>query len=106
MRTRLRRLEPQDRVLLVGDARQHQAVDAGRPYEQLQDAGVAVARLHDIKRQRDPALKAVVERLSDGEVRDAVRRLEAHGRLHVMAEPDDRLRPVAAAYAPNPPGTL
>ena len=25
---------------------------------------MAVARLHDIKRQRDPALKAVVERLS------------------------------------------
>ena len=106
MHTFLTRLEPQDRVLLVGDARQHQAVDAGRPYEQLQDAGIAVARLHEIKRQRDPALKAVVERLSDGEVRDAVRRLEAQGRVHAMAEPDDRLRAVAAAYATNPEGTL
>ena len=106
MHTFLTRLEPQDRVLLVGDARQHQAVDAGRPYEQLQDAGIAVARLHDIKRQRDPALKAVVERLSEGEVRDAVRRLEAQGRVHAIAEPDDRLRAVAAAYATNPDGTL
>ena len=102
MHTFLTRLEPQDRVLLVGDARQHQAVDAGRPYEQLQEAGMAVARLHDIKRQRDPALKAVVERLSEGEVRDAVRRLEAQGRVHAIAEPDDRLRAVAAAYATNP----
>ena len=93
-------------MLLVGDARQHQAVDAGRPYEQLQDAGMAVARLHDIKRQRDPALKAVVERLSEGEVRDAVRRLEAQGRVHAMPEPDDRLRAVAAAYAANPAGTI
>ena len=44
MHTFLTRLEPHDRVLLVGDTRQHQAVDAGRPYEQLQDAGIAVAR--------------------------------------------------------------
>jgi ATP-dependent exoDNAse (exonuclease V) alpha subunit len=64
MHTLLTRLDPQDRVLLVGDARQHHAVDAGRPYEQLQEAGTAVARLHDVKRQRDPAQKEVVERLS------------------------------------------
>ena len=35
----LQRLGPQDRVLLVGDVRQHQAVEAGRPYQQLQEAG-------------------------------------------------------------------
>jgi ATP-dependent exoDNAse (exonuclease V) alpha subunit len=35
-----------------------------------------------------------------------VRRLEAQGRVHAMAEPDDRLRAVAAAYATNPDGTL
>jgi conjugative relaxase-like TrwC/TraI family protein len=106
MHTFLTRLEPHDRVLLVGDARQHQAVDAGRPYEQLQETGMAVARLHDIKRQRDPALKAVVERLSEGEVRAAVNRLEAQGRVHAIADPDDRLRAVATAYATNPVGTL
>jgi conjugative relaxase-like TrwC/TraI family protein len=106
MHSFLTRLDPQDRVLLVGDARQHQAVDAGRPYEQLQDAGMAVARLHDIKRQRDPALKAVVERLSEGQVRDALRRLEVQGRVHTMSEPNDRLRAVAAAYAASPAGTI
>jgi hypothetical protein len=63
-------------------------------------------RVHAIKRQRDPALKAVVERLSEGEVREAVRRLEAQGRVHAIADPDDRLRAVAAAYATNPDGTI
>jgi hypothetical protein len=72
MHTLPTRLQPADRVLLVGDARQHQAVDAGRPYEQLQEAGIAVARLHAIKRQQDPTLKAMVERLSAGDVRLAV----------------------------------
>jgi hypothetical protein len=31
----LHRLHAQDRVLLVGDKRQHEAVEAGRPYQQL-----------------------------------------------------------------------
>src|SRR5262249_7829906 len=104
--TFLKRLQPQDRVLLVGDARQHQGVGAGRTYEQLQEAGLAVARLHEIKRQRDPALKAVVEQLSEGEVRAAVHRLDGQGRVHAIAEPDERLRAVATAYAANPSGTL
>lgn len=65
-----------------------------------------MARLHEIKRQQDPGLKAVVERLSEGEVRAAVGRLEAQGRVHAIAEPDDRLRAVATAYVANPAGTL
>src|SRR5206468_789924 len=32
----LHRLKASDRVLLVGDMRQHEAVEAGRPYQQLQ----------------------------------------------------------------------
>ncbi|HEX2712848.1 MAG TPA: MobF family relaxase, partial [Candidatus Acidoferrales bacterium] len=50
-----------DRVLLVGDVRQHQAVEAGAPYQQLQEAGLRVARLDEIVRQKDPGLKEVVE---------------------------------------------
>src|SRR5208282_5379139 len=36
----LTRLGPHDRVLLIGDIRQHQGVEAGRPFEQLQEAGM------------------------------------------------------------------
>jgi ATP-dependent exoDNAse (exonuclease V) alpha subunit len=63
--------------VLVGDVRQHQAVDAGRPYEQLQQAGMQTARLDEILRQKDPALKETVERLARGEVRDAIARLDS-----------------------------
>jgi ATP-dependent exoDNAse (exonuclease V) alpha subunit len=34
------RLRPNARVLLVGDTRQHEAVEAGRPFAQLQEAGM------------------------------------------------------------------
>lgn len=48
----LHRLKENDRVLLVGDTRQHEAVEAGRPYQQLQQAGIETARLDEIVRQK------------------------------------------------------
>jgi ATP-dependent exoDNAse (exonuclease V) alpha subunit len=41
MREFLVRLGADHRVLLIGDIRQHQGVEAGRPFEQLQEAGNA-----------------------------------------------------------------
>jgi conjugative relaxase-like TrwC/TraI family protein len=54
------RLEPEDKVLLVGDIRQHQAVEAGSPFEQLQKHGMSTAALSEIVRQRDEDLKQTV----------------------------------------------
>jgi ATP-dependent exoDNAse (exonuclease V) alpha subunit len=102
----LHRLDAHDRVLLVGDARQHQAIDAGRPYEQLQDAGVAVAHLTEIVRQRDPALKDVVRQLSNGDVGRAMHALDQQGRIHEVADPQERYRDIAREYAKSPHGTL
>ena len=66
MHTFVERLKENDRVLFVGDTRQHEAVEAGRPYAQLQDAGLRTAHLDEIIRQKDPALKEVVEQLARG----------------------------------------
>src|SRR6202011_574355 len=63
MREFLSRIGANDHVLLIGDTRQHQGVEAGRPFEQLQQAGMCTARLDEIVRQKDPALKSVVELL-------------------------------------------
>ncbi len=49
------------RVVLVGDAKQLDAVDAGKPFAQLQAAGMQTAVMDEIMRQRDPALKEAVE---------------------------------------------
>jgi conjugative relaxase-like TrwC/TraI family protein len=48
----LARLGPNSRVLLIGDIRQHQGVEAGRPFEQLQYAGMHTAKLDDHKPYR------------------------------------------------------
>lgn len=102
----LQRLGPHDRVLLVGDVRQHQAVEAGRPYQQLQNAGMETVRLDEIVRQQDPALKQVVEQLSRGEVHGAIHDLEHQGRVHEIANRQERFSAMAHAYARYPEGTL
>jgi len=102
----LHRLKVNDRVLLVGDVRQHQAVEAGTPYQQLQEAGIQTARLGEIMRQKDSALKEVVEQLSRGDVKGAIEKLDAQGRMHEIVDRDERLREIAGEYAKQPEGTL
>src|SRR5487761_1568493 len=102
----LHRLKDDDRVLLVGDTRQHQAVEAGTPYQQLQEAGIQTARLDEIVRQKDPGLKEVVEQLSRGDVKGAIEKLDAQGRVHEIADHGERLKEIAREYAKQPEGTL
>jgi AAA domain-containing protein len=59
-------------TLLIGDTRQHQGVEAGRPFQQLQEAGMRTAKLEEIVRQKDPALKATVEMLAHGQTTAAI----------------------------------
>ncbi len=102
----IERLHPNDRVLLVGDSRQHEAVEAGRPFAQLQEAGMRTATLNDIVRQRDPELKRVVEQLASGQVRAAVQSLDEQGRVHQVKGHDERIAAIAREYAKSPAGTL
>lgn len=102
-----------DKILLVGDSRQHQAVEAGSPFEQFQKHGMATAQLTEIIRQKDETLKQVVERLSAKEVLAAVKQLEGQGRVIEVADdpkcehPDrPRLEAIAKDYVEQPNGTL
>ncbi len=100
------RLQPPDRVLLVGDTRQHEAVESGRPYKQLQEAGMETARLSEILRQKDPALKDAVEQFARGDVHGGITLLEQQGRVHEIVIPEERLNAIAREYSRNPEGTL
>jgi ATP-dependent exoDNAse (exonuclease V) alpha subunit len=100
------RLHPNDRVLLVGDRRQHEAVDAGRPFAQLLDAGMKTVKLEEIVRQKDPELKQVVEQLAKGEVHEAIQNLDRQGRVHEIQGHDERIAAIAKDYAKSPENTL
>jgi ATP-dependent exoDNAse (exonuclease V) alpha subunit len=106
MHTFVERLRENDRVLFVGDTRQHEAVEAGRPYAQLQEAGLRTARLDEIIRQKDPALKEVVEQLARGEVKEAIGNLNQQGRVHEIGDRSERIAEIAREYVRSPENTL
>jgi conjugative relaxase-like TrwC/TraI family protein len=106
MREFLARLGPNDRVLLIGDTRQHQSVEAGRPFEQLQEAGMRTAKLDEIVRQKNPELKSAVELLAKGQVSAALESLQQQGRVKEIPNAEERIRAIAKAYVESPEKTL
>ena len=91
------------RLALVGDRKQLRAVEAGQPFRQLQEAGMATAVMDDIRRQRDPVLKAAVTEAAAGAPRRALDLLgenvvelpaeelaETAARLWLELAPEDR----------------
>ena len=83
------------RVVLVGDAKQLDAVDAGKPFAQLQAAGMQTATMDEIMRQRDPALKEAVEASLRG---DVVRAFAKLGSNVAEVKPDNIAGAVAARW--------
>jgi len=106
MREFLSRIGPNDRVLLIGDTRQHQGVEAGRPFEQLQEAGMRTTRLDEIVRQQDPALKSAVELLATGQVSAALDLLQQQGRVKEIPNGKERIRAIAKSYVESPVNAL
>jgi hypothetical protein len=106
MREFFEKIGPQDKVLLIGDTRQHQGVDAGKPFEQLQDAGMRTALLGQIVRQKDPELLKAVEHLSRSEIKIGVEMLQQQGRVTEIADPQQRIEAIAKSYAARPENTI
>ena len=63
------------RLVLVGDSRQLRGVQAGQPFRQMQQAGMATAEMDDIRRQKNPDLLAAVQDMIEGEPGEALARL-------------------------------
>ena len=86
------------RIVFVGDQRQHHAIEAGRPLQQIQCAGVTIARLETIRRQRRAELREVVKLAAAGEVQRAVTRLDELGRIREIGDRDQRHLAIAREY--------
>lgn len=106
IRAFLDKIKPQDRVLVIGDTGQHQGVDAGRPFEQMQDAGMRTSRLDQIMRQKDPELLKAIEHLAKKETEIGVKMLADQGRIMQIADPAKRIQAIAKDYATRPDNTI
>jgi ATP-dependent exoDNAse (exonuclease V) alpha subunit len=86
-----------DRLVLVGDQGQHQAIEAGAPVRQLLKEGIPMATLQDIRRQQDPQLRAVVRAAHD-DGRQAFELLAQQGRITEIADINERYQRIADDY--------
>lgn len=75
-------------VVLSGDVQQLKAIEAGRPFAQLQANGMQTAIVDQIQRQRTPDLKPAVELAAKGKARESLARIDRH----VREVPDDKAR--------------
>ena len=87
------------RIIFVGDQRQHHAIEAGRPIFQMLEAGMRIARLDTIRRQRDPELRAAVTHAAKGEVSESLAILEHRGNIREVADIEQRRKQIALEYA-------
>ena len=78
---------------LLGDGKQLDAVDAGKPFVQLQQSGMKTATMDQIMRQKDPQLKAAVEASLQGDIQNAFKKLGSN----VAEVKPDNLAGAAAA---------
>jgi conjugative relaxase-like TrwC/TraI family protein len=90
-------VERDARVLLVGDTQQLKAVAAGKPFAQLQDAGMACAQLRQIQRQQNPKLKAAVELAAAGDAAGSLQELKE--KIVVIEPRVQRHHQIASDYA-------
>jgi hypothetical protein len=86
------------RIVFVGDQRQHHAVEAGRPLHQMQQAGMRVARLDTIRRQRDPELRKAVNHAANGAIAETIGILERLGRIRELRDTVRRYASIAEEY--------
>ena len=84
-----------ERVIFVGDQRQHHAIEAGRPIYQMQEAGMPVARLDTIRRQRDLELREAVALAARGEIAESLAILERRGDIRGVADAEQRRKQIA-----------
>lgn len=80
------------RVVLLGDTGQTKAIEAGRPFHQLQAAGMETAVMDQIQRQKDPALREAVALAARGDSASSLARL-----TDVREVRDDHARRTAIA---------
>lgn len=89
------------RAVLVGDTGQLKAVEAGVPFRQLQEQGMATVRMADILRQQNEKLRAAVVDAAEGRVEASLEKLAAT--VAEVPHATERYQSIARDYARHLP---
>ncbi|WP_017173650.1 MobF family relaxase, partial [Xanthomonas phaseoli] len=83
------------RMVLLGDTKQTEAIEAGKPFAQLQQDGMQTARISEIQRQKDHELKTAVEHAAEGRVTPSLAHIK---HVEELKEPIERHRAIVNDY--------
>ncbi|AKM33200.1 AAA family ATPase (plasmid) [Pandoraea faecigallinarum] len=83
------------RMVMIGDTKQTEAIEAGKPFAQLQQGGMPTTRIREITRQQDRELKTAVEHAAEGRVTQSLAHLK---HVEEFREPTERHRAIVADY--------
>ena len=87
-----------ERILFVGDQKQHIAVEAGHPVRQFLADNMVVAHLTTIRRQKDAELRKVVELSADYRPGEAIDLLVEQRRVAEIPDTAERYEGIAVEY--------
>ena len=85
------------RVVLVGDTQQLKAVEAGKPFAQLQSNGIAMVNMDEIQRQTNSELRHAVEFAAKGDVTNSLNMLKRY--IIEIDSHHERYQAIAKEYA-------
>jgi conjugative relaxase-like TrwC/TraI family protein len=95
-------IENDQRVLLVGDTKQHKSVERGNTLKTIQShSEIETYSLNQIQRQKQTEAKLAVEDLSKGKVLDGIKKFEKLGFVSEIEDDKARLGKVAQIYVDN-----
>ncbi|KLB38043.1 AAA family ATPase, partial [Xanthomonas euvesicatoria] len=77
------------------DTKQTEAIEAGKPFAQLQQDGMQTARISEIQRQKDHELKTAVEHAAEGRVTPSLAHIK---HVEELKEPIERHRAIVNDY--------
>ncbi|MBZ5763346.1 conjugative relaxase [Rhizobium sp. VS19-DR104.2] len=87
------------RAVFLGDTTQTKAIEAGKPFDQLQKAGMDTAHLVEIRRQKDPQLLEAVKLAAEGQTEKSVAQIR---QVLKVPDPDVRYSAMVQRYAELP----
>lgn len=83
------------RLVQLGDTKQTEAIEAGKPFAQLQQNGMQTARIKEIQRQKNQELKIAVQHAADG---NPGKSLEHVNHVEEFREPGQRHQAIVRDY--------
>ncbi|MBZ0154888.1 MAG: relaxase domain-containing protein [Alphaproteobacteria bacterium] len=91
--------ETDAKVVLVGDTKQLQSIEAGRIFSSLQTRSMNITKLEENLRQKRDDYKEIVKDIKEKQMGRAFEKMEATGKVHEIADRKERMGTIVKDYA-------